>query len=95
MRGYPGSANADLFAMRPDGRGWRRLTGRANNPAGSFSNPSFSPDGRFVAAERTPGVRSSPTLQVFRVRNRSRVRNLGGGRTPTVPEMQDPAWLVR
>lgn len=95
VRGYPGAANADLFTMRPNGKRWRRLTGRANNPLGRFSNPSYSPDGRFVVAERTPGVRSSSRLQVIRVRDRSRIANLGGRQTPRSPDMRDPAWLAR
>jgi len=95
VRGYPGAPNADLFTMRPNGRGWRRLTGRAHNPLGRFSNPSYSPNGRFVVAERTPAVRASSNLQVIRVRNRSRVATLGGRRAPQTPSMQDPAWLAR
>ncbi len=82
VRDYPGAANADLFTMRPNGNQWRRLTGRANNPLGHFSNPSYSPDGRFVVAERTPGVRSSSRLQVIRVRDRARIATLGGRQAP-------------
>ena len=95
VRGYPGAPNADLFTMRPNGKRWRRLTGGANNPVGHFSNPAYSPDGRFVVAARTPGVRSSSILQVIRVRDRRRVATLGGSQTPRSPEMQDPAWLAR
>lgn len=94
VRGYPGASNADLFTMRPNGRGWRRLTGRAHNPLGGFSNPSFSPNGRFVVAERSTESSFSSRLWVIRVRDRSRVRTLGGRRAPRSPSMQDPAWIV-
>ncbi len=95
VRGYPGARIADLFTMRPNGRGWRRLTGRANRPVGGFSSPSYSPDGRFVVAARTPPFGSSSNLQVFRVRDRRRVATLGGARAPRSPSMQGPAWRVR
>jgi TolB protein len=95
VRGYPGTSNADLFTMRPNGRQQRRLTGRAKNSLGYFSNPSYSPNGRFVVAERSPGDRSPSNLQVIRVRNRSAVATLGGRRAPRTPNMQDPAWLAR
>jgi Tol biopolymer transport system component len=95
VRGYPSAPNADLYTMRPNGRKWRRLTGRANNPAGRFSNPSYSPDGRFVVAERTPGDRSPSNLKVIRVRNRSGVASLGGRGALRALSLQDPAWLAR
>ena len=58
VRGYPGAPNADLFTMRPNGRGLRRLTGRPHRPVGYFSNPRFSPNGRLVVAARMPASRS-------------------------------------
>jgi TolB protein len=95
VRGFPGASNADLFTMRPNGRGWRRLTGRARRPLGGFSNPAFSPNGRLVVAGRALELRSPSRLQVIRVRDRSRVATLGGRRTPRSPNAQGPAWLVR
>ncbi len=95
VRGYPGSATAELFTMRPNGRGMSRLTGRPGRPVGFFASPSYSPNGRFVVAQRTNASGGSPVLQVFRVRDGRRVGVLGGSRTPRTPEMQGPAWLTR
>lgn len=95
VRGRPSAPNADLFTMRPNGKGWRRLTGKAHRPAGHFSNPSFSPNGRFVVAARMPGDRSPSKLEVIRVRDRSRVARLGGRGAARALSMQDPAWLAR
>lgn len=95
VRGYPGAASAEIFTMRPNGRGLRRLTGRPGRPVGFFASPSYSPDGRFVVAQRTNASGGPPLLQVFRVSNRRRVGVLGGNRTPRSPEMQGPAWLAR
>jgi Tol biopolymer transport system component len=95
VRGYPSAPNADLFTMRSNGRGWRRLTGRAHHPAGHLSNPSFSPNGRFVVAARMPGDRSPSKLEVIRVRDRSRVASLGGRGAARALSMQGPAWLAR
>jgi Tol biopolymer transport system component len=95
VRGYPTAPNADLFTMRPNGKKWRRLTGRAHHPVGHFSSPSYSPDGRFVAAARMPGDRSPSKLEVIRVRDRSRVASLDGRQAPSTLSMQDPAWLAR
>lgn len=94
VRGYPGAPNAELFTMRPNGTGLSRLTGRPGHLVGFFASPSYSPDGRFVVAQRTNASRRS-LLQVFRVRDRRRVAVLGGSRTPRSPEMQGPAWLAR
>lgn len=95
VRGYPGAPNADLFTMRPNGRGLHRLTGRPHRPVGYFSNPHFSPNGRLVVAARMPASGRSSTLRVIRVRDRSQVATLGGRRTPRSPDMQGPAWLAR
>ncbi len=95
VRGYPGAASAEIFTMRPNGRGMRRLTGRPGRPVGFFASPSYSPNGRFVVAQRTNASGGRPLLQVFRVRNRRRVAVLGGNRTPRAAEMRDPAWLAR
>ncbi len=95
VRGYPGAASAEIFTMRPNGRGMRRLTGRPGRPVGFFASPSYSPNGRFVVAQRTNASGGPPQLQMFRVRDRRRVAVLGGNRTPRAPEMQAPAWLAR
>ncbi len=95
VRGYPGSATAELFTMRPNGRGMSRLTGRPGRPLGFLASPSYSPNGRFVVAQRTNASGGPPLLQVFRARNGRRVGVLGGNRSPRTPEMQGPAWLVR
>lgn len=94
VRGFPGSSKAELYTMRPDGEKVRRLTGKANDPLGFFSDPSYSPDGRFVVASHKPGAKFTK-LVVIRVRDRSRVETLGAGRTPRSPDMFDPAWLAR
>lgn len=93
VRGFPGAANAELFTMRPNGKRLRRLTGKANRPLGKFSNPAYSPSGRFVVAERAPDERSSSRLQLIRVRDGARTATLGGPRAPRSPSMADPAWL--
>ncbi len=95
VRGYPGAANAEIFTMRPNGTGMRRLTGRPGHLVGFLASPSYSPNGRFVVAQRTNASGGIPLLQVFRVRDRRRVAVLGGNRNPRSPEMQDPAWLAR
>ena len=95
VRGYPGAASAEIFSMRPNGRGLRRLTGTPGRPVGFFASPSYSPNGRFVVAERTNASGGPPLLQVFRVKDRRRVAVLGGNRSPRSPEMQGPAWLAR
>ena len=94
VRGFPGTFNADLFTMRPDGKLRRRLTGRANHPVGGFSNPAYSPDGRFVVGEIEQDGQFSK-LQVIRVRNRSWGATFGGRRMARAPDVGDPAWLVR
>src|SRR3954451_10485741 len=69
IRGFPGTRIADLFTMRPDGKRFRRLTGRPNHPHGGFSNPSYSPDGRLVVAQLEVENQFSK-LQIVRVRDR-------------------------
>jgi Tol biopolymer transport system component len=94
VRGFPGDRRADLFTMRPDGANRGRLTGAANRPVGGFSNPSYSPDGRLVVAQREREGGFS-RLQVIRVRDRSWGASFGGRRMTRSPDVRDPAWLVR
>jgi Tol biopolymer transport system component len=92
VRGFPGSAVADLFTMRPDGAAVRRLTGGGGRAEGGFSQPGYSPDGSRVVTQFEVGGQFSK-LQVIRVRDRTRLLTLGGRRFARSPDMRDPAWL--
>jgi Tol biopolymer transport system component len=94
VRGFPGDRRADLFTMRPDGAKRLRLTGMPNRPAGFFSNPVYSPDGRLVVAQREREGQFSK-LQLIRVRNGSFGTTFGGRRMARSPDVRDPAWMVR
>jgi Tol biopolymer transport system component len=94
VRGFPGTRIADLFAMRPDGKRIRRLTGMRGRRSGGFANPAYSPDGtRAVAQFETENGFSK--LQVVRLRDRSWGATLGGRRNARSPDMRFPVWQAR
>jgi Tol biopolymer transport system component len=92
VRGFPGSATADLFTVRPDGRAVRRLTGRAGHPLGSLSSPSWSPDGSRIVFQLERENQFSK-LPVIRVLDRKLLFTLGGRRFGRSPDMRHPTWL--
>lgn len=91
VRGFPGSRIADLFTVRPNGTGIRRLTGVRRRQRGGFANPSFSPGGTRVVAQFETEFGFS-MLQVIRLRNRSWGARLGGQRMARSPDTRQPVW---
>lgn len=93
VRGYPGGSTSDLFTMRVDGTGVRRLTGYSGHPLGGVSSPSWSPDGTRIVFQETGG--KSSKLRVIRMRDRHLGATLGGLRFRQLPYSRNPAWLSR
>lgn len=91
VRGFPGDARADLFAMRPDGERIRRLTGMRGRANGGFSNPAYSPNRKLIIGQFEVDGRFSK-LQVIRLRDRSWGATLGGRRMARSPDMRAPVW---
>ncbi len=84
-----GTGVADVYSVRPDGTGLRRLTRTSNN-----FDPALSRDGRFVvfASQRTHGHGAT---ELFVMRHDGRgvrrlTRNAHSSRAFTIDE--DPAW---
>jgi Tol biopolymer transport system component len=93
VRGFPGTRIADLFSIRPNGTGIRRLTGMRRRQRGGFANPSYSPDGSRVVAQFETEFGFS-MLQVIRLRSRSWGATLGGRRMARSPDTRQPVWQV-
>jgi TolB protein len=91
VRGHPGDGRSDLFTMRPNGSGVRRLTGHSGRPLGGVYAPSWSPDGTRVVFQRW--ALNYSVLRIVRVRDRRLGATLGGKRAPPAPDRRTPAWL--
>ena len=63
----PQSVSANLYTAAPDGSGLRQLT-HARGGKVQYLSASFSPDGKWIAAGRTPGVGSVGNADIFVLR---------------------------
>ena len=66
-RDGPQTVSANLYTVAPDGSGLRQLT-HARGGKVQYLSPSFSPDGKWIAAGRTPGVGSMGNADIFVLR---------------------------
>jgi Tol biopolymer transport system component len=66
-RDGPPSVSANLYTVRPDGTGLHPLT-HARGGKVQYLSASFSPDGKWIAFGRTPGVGSAGNADVYVMR---------------------------
>ena len=63
----PASVSANLYTVRPDGSGLTQLT-HARGGSVQYLSASFSPDGDWITAARTPGTGKAGNADVFVMR---------------------------
>jgi TolB protein len=63
----PAKVSANLYTINPDGTGLVQLT-HASGGATQYLSPSFSPDGKWIAVGRTPGVGADGNADVYVMR---------------------------
>jgi TolB protein len=84
----------EIWVMRPDGSGRRRLIGNGGN---LDILPTWSPDGQYVAFARVPEIGNWRGARIFVVRaDGSALRQVTPGSTSTTSETGDefPTWAV-
>jgi TolB protein len=74
--GGPEDVSANLYVIRPDGTGLRRLT-EARGGSAQHLSATFSPDGKWIAFGKTPGMGREGNADVFVMHaDGTRVRNV-------------------
>ena len=66
-RDGPTDVSANVYTVAPDGTGLKQLT-HARGGGVQYLSASFSPDGKWIAVGRTPGVGSAGNADVFVMR---------------------------
>jgi len=66
-RDGPPGVSANLYTIRPDGTGLRRLT-RAKGGSVQYLSATWSPDGKWITFGRTPGVGPSGNADIYVMR---------------------------
>ena len=66
-RDGPSAVSANLYTVAPDGTALKQLT-RAHGGRVQYLSASFSPDGKWIAVGRTPGVGRAGNADVFVMR---------------------------